>query len=225
MIRTIWLRRLRRWMFSHPASTIDTLPQRARVRPRLEVLEDRTLLSGLYLVNLTTDNVPNTGQSTPTPVGYTGSGDLRYCIEQADLNPGSTIVFDPSVFPTSGSTTIALSQGELYISASMTITDTANADPNGPIRDPNTIIVSGTDGKGGASRVFDIGNQLAVVAINGLTITNGNASVYYSSVPGKPGRSFFKCGQSASQHRGCQNGLGGGGPGGPAGPRGRLLHR
>src|SRR5579885_240465 len=82
----------------------------------LEILEDRTLLSNTYTVNLVTDNVINTGQqSGPT------SGDLRWCIEQADLNPGSMIQFDPTVFPSSANTTIALSQGELQIAASMQI--------------------------------------------------------------------------------------------------------
>src|SRR5579875_424516 len=176
MMHTLWLRRLRRWMFSHPTSPICTAQKKNRVRPRLEWLEDRTLFSAnTYTVNLTTDNVTNTGQSTGQ-----FSGDLRYCIEQADLNPGSTIQFDPSVFAASGSTTIALSQGELDISASMTIVNNVTGNPN-------TIIISGTDGKGGGSRVFDVSNQSAVVSISGLTITNGNAAVFYTSVPGNQG--------------------------------------
>src|SRR5262245_24115255 len=49
----------------------------------LEHLEDRALLSGLYTVNSLGDVGSGSGQS----------GDLRYCITQADRNPGSTVRF------------------------------------------------------------------------------------------------------------------------------------
>src|SRR5262249_61186788 len=49
----------------------------------LERLEDRALLSGLYTVNSLGDVGAGSGQS----------GDLRYCITQADRNPGSTVQF------------------------------------------------------------------------------------------------------------------------------------
>src|SRR5262249_3378058 len=49
----------------------------------LERLEDRSLLSGLYTVNSLGDAGAGSGQS----------GDLRYCITQADRNPGSTVQF------------------------------------------------------------------------------------------------------------------------------------
>jgi hypothetical protein len=49
----------------------------------LERLEDRALLSGLYTVNSLGDVGAGSGLS----------GDLRYCITQADSNPGSTVQF------------------------------------------------------------------------------------------------------------------------------------
>src|SRR5262245_57131832 len=64
--------------------------RRDRPRPRaghrvggLECLEDRALLSALYTVNSLGD----------TGAGSGPSGDLRYCITQADHNPGSTVRF------------------------------------------------------------------------------------------------------------------------------------
>jgi len=181
MIRSLWLRRLQRWMSSRPTSTVRTQPKKFRVRPRLEQLEERTLFSAnTYTVNLATDNVKNTGQEN----GDQFHGDLRWCIEQADLNPGSIIKFDPTVFPSTKNTTIALSQGELQIAASMTISGLGS----------NVITVSGTDGKGGSSRVFDITNASSVVGISGLTITKGNGNVFYTSVAGNQGGDIFNSG-------------------------------
>ena len=75
----------------------------------LEGLEDRRLLAAtIYTVKLTTDNGPTAaGQSTGTD-----TGDLRYCITQANANPnkdGSQIQFDPEVFDSSTPQTITLS--------------------------------------------------------------------------------------------------------------------
>jgi hypothetical protein len=62
----------------------DRGPRRVRGGLRgLEHLEDRTLLSSLYTVNSLGD----------AGVGSGKSGDLRYCITQADKVPGSTIQF------------------------------------------------------------------------------------------------------------------------------------
>jgi hypothetical protein len=197
MIRSLWLRRLRRWMVSHPRSTIRTQPKKSAVRPRLEQLEDRTLLSNSYLVN----QLGDAGSGTATPTG--GSGDIRYCIEQANLNPGSTITFDSKVFPASANTTINLSHGELDIASSMTITG-----PGSPVlKGQNVITISGTDNNGGASRVFDISNASAVVTITGLTITNGNGNVYYTSVAGNQGGDIFNAGNLTLSDDVVSNGL------------------
>src|SRR5262245_12589206 len=78
----------------------------------LEILEDRTLLSNSYLVN----QLGDAGKGTTTSTG--GSGDIRFCVNQANLNPGSTITFDPTaLFGTTGSGTISLTPGELPINA------------------------------------------------------------------------------------------------------------
>ncbi len=174
----------------------------------LEILEDRTLLT-TYTVNLATDTVLNTGfQTGPT------SGDLRWCIEQADLNPGSIVQFDPTVFPSSANTTIGLSQGELQISASMDI--------QGP--GANTVTVSGTDGKGGASRVFDITNNSSVVTISGLTIANGNANVAYTPIVGNQGGDIFNGGNLTLQNDVVTSGLSIGTVGGPTGRGGAIFN-
>jgi hypothetical protein len=176
----------------------------------LEILEDRTLLSNIYTVNLTTDTTPNTGQQNGT-----NAGDLRYCIEQADLNPGSTVVFDSTVFPANGSTTIRLSQGELQIAATMNISN-----PNGA----STILVSGNDGKGGASRVFNITSSDAVVTITGLTIEFGNASPNYNKLPGNQGGDIYNGGTLTLQNDIVTNGFSIGSIGGPIGKGGAIFN-
>jgi len=210
MIRSLWLRRLHRWIFSHPVSSIRTQPKKTRICPRLEALEDRTLFSAnIYTVNLATDNVPNTGQQTGP-----FSGNLRWAVEQADLNPGSTIVFDPTVFPSGTNTTIALSQGELDIASSMTI--------QGP--GANVVTISGTNGQGGGSRVFDISNASAVVTISGLTITNGNAAVTYTSVPGNQGGDIFNAGNLTLTNDIVSDGFSVGNVSGPQGRGGGIFN-
>ena len=77
-----------------------------RLRPAVERVEHRTLLSG----NLYT--VTNTGD---TGSGSGSIGDLRYCVNAANANPGSTVQF------ISGLTgTISLGTG-LTLSANMSI--------------------------------------------------------------------------------------------------------
>ena len=68
--------------------------ERPTFRPRLEVLEDRTLLT-VYLVTLATDaNFNGGGQQDNTQAN---SGDLRYCLTQADKGAGNTITFTQKV--------------------------------------------------------------------------------------------------------------------------------
>ena len=112
---------------NRPASSQHFLRTRA-VQLRLEHLEDRTVPS-TFTVALSGD----------TGAGSGTSGDIRYCITQADqvANAGSTINFSVS--------SIVLSHGELPISQSMTL--------NGP--GPTDLTISGN----ATSRVFDITAQ------------------------------------------------------------------
>jgi hypothetical protein len=139
---------------------MNATPQRQRLRgwrPLLEVLEVR-LVPATYIVNTLTD----TGAGT----GLTGlTGDLRYCITQADANPGSTIQFDSIMFATPQ--TITLNGTELpVLTADMLI--------QGPAAG---VTVSGN----GKSRVFEIDFEIRNalkpnVSIANLTITQGNAA-------------------------------------------------
>src|SRR6516165_9313325 len=124
-------------------------PRGERFRPFLEALEDRTVLSAAtYLVNLVGD--AGTGSGT--------SGDIRYCINQADnpANAGSTITFDTTAL---GSNAITLSKGQLVVSDNMTI--------SGP--GASKLTISGNK----ASRVFAITATTAHVTISDLTISGG----------------------------------------------------
>jgi hypothetical protein len=111
------------------------------------MLEDRTLLS-TYVVNSPTD--------TGTGSGLTG--DIRYCIAQADqpANAGSTITFDTAL---TGST-ITLSHGELVISDTMTIT--------GP--GAGSLTLFGDN----ASRLFEVGSG-GSLTLEQLTLSGGLA--------------------------------------------------
>jgi hypothetical protein len=76
------------WFRGHTGGRAAVRRDRARRRAGhrvggLERLEDRALLSGLYTVNSLGD----------VGAGSRQSGDFRYCITQADLNPGSTVRF------------------------------------------------------------------------------------------------------------------------------------
>jgi hypothetical protein len=195
MKRLIWSRFLRRWILSRRAAGTRTSSKRLPrvcIRPRLEALEDRTLLSN-YVVNRADDALNANGSA----VGSGTSGTLRYCIDKADTDPGSTITFDSTVFPNTSSTTIQLSNGELAISASTNI--------QGP--GSGIVTVSGTDGGKGASRVFDITYNAAVVTITGLTIAKGNANTYYTSVAGDQGGDIFNGGTLYLQNDVVTNGL------------------
>src|SRR6516164_9626886 len=97
---TMWIsqnspeRRLR-----HPRGTRSLAPQRHRFRPRLEGLEERTVLSTLTVLN-TLDK---------------GAGSLRDTITSA--KSGDAIVFAPSL----DGQTITLTSGELAINKSLDI--------------------------------------------------------------------------------------------------------
>src|SRR5262249_12001066 len=98
-----------------------------------------------FLVNLAGDAGTGSGLS----------GDIRYCINQANLpaNAGSTIAFNLSAL---GSNIITLTKGQLVISNNMTL-----AGPNA-----YNLTISGNK----SSRVFYISAPTAQVTITGLTI-------------------------------------------------------
>ncbi len=228
MHRGIWTRILRQWVYRLRSPKRPTRKGRGQgtvrigrqmVRPQLEGLEERTLLSGnAYVVNVLGDS----GGPQGTQSGQF-SGNLRWCINQADLpaNSGSTITFDQTVFDPSKATTISLSNGELAISNNMTITNAGGA---------NSIIVSGTDGTVGSngnpngSRVFDIIPNQVTVTIAGLTIANGNGSVIDTSLAGNQGGDIFNGGNLTLTNDVIENGLSQGVVGGPPGRGGGIFN-
>jgi len=98
-------------------------PVRAARTPRarlwLSPLEDRTVPTA-YMVNALTD----TGGATGTGTGTTG--DLRYCIVQANTNSGA----DTISFQTGLTGTITLNGTELLISDSLAITGPGSFRPD-----------------------------------------------------------------------------------------------
>ncbi len=136
---------------------------RARWRLRLwtfEGLEERALLSGptVYTVDLATDTAPTTGGT-----GSGTSGDLRYCITQANGNTssaGSAIEFAPSVFAPSKRQTIALG-------AVLTLSETGGPEAiDGP--GASIVTISGAE----RSEVFSV-NTGVTATLSGLTVANG----------------------------------------------------
>jgi len=103
-----------------------------------------------YTVNALTD----TGTGTGT------SGDLRYAVAQANLNPGSTIIFDPA---TTDGQTITITS-DLNITASMTITG------NGA---PNTHIAATY-----AFPAYALTVQSGSLTLSGVAVSGGFAAVY-----------------------------------------------
>ncbi len=103
-------------------------------------------------ITCTVDATTDTGATSGTNIG-----DIVYCLNQANANPGSTIIFASSL----NGQIIALSN-TLGITAGMTI--------QGP--GANQLTISG----GNAVEVFWVNNTLpsSTVTISGLTIANGN---------------------------------------------------
>jgi hypothetical protein len=117
--------------------------RRARRAWTVEALEERALLS-TWTVNGLADSGTGTGLS----------GDLRYCITQANQHPGADVID----FQAGLKGTINLTTGELLISDSLKI--------NGP--GATVIKVSGQ----GSTRDFEVATG-TTVTIGGLTIENG----------------------------------------------------
>jgi hypothetical protein len=123
--------------------------QRSRpVRLHVELLEDRTA-PALFVVNTAADTAAGTGLS----------GSLRYCITQANLSAGNSIVIPPGL----GMITLSGNTGLPSINQDMTIV--------GPGAD--ALIVNG-NGIPGYS-VFAI-NAGTTVSLFGLTIVGGNTT-------------------------------------------------
>ncbi len=138
-----------------------TGPGGARTRHRRrylvpEGLEVRVLLSGGptdYLVDLTTD----------AGTGSNGTGDLLYCINQANANPntaGSVIEFDPTVFTPATPQTIKLS-------STLELNETAGKEM---IVGPGASVVTISGNK--AVEVFSVSSD-TMATLSGLTITAG----------------------------------------------------
>jgi hypothetical protein len=134
-------------------------------RPALGWLEGRVLLSGnptIYIVNLTSDTGASSGTDSVGGNTYP-SGDLLWAITQANSNintSGSVINFDPAVFATPQTITVA---------STLVLNETP-----GPV----TINGSGTDvtiSGGNTVGVFQI-EANAVASLSSLTITGGVAT-------------------------------------------------
>jgi hypothetical protein len=146
-----WLKPLhRRFAVCRPRQRRDrTL--RTRFVPRLEALEDRTLLS-TYTVNTLTDTGAGSGQT----------GDLRYCVAHA-TSGHDTIAFAPGL-----TGTIQLQNDLPILKASVAI--------QGP--GASKLTVAGYEGN--ESIIFNVGSA-ATVQIYGLTLANGGYDAIYNN--------------------------------------------
>src|SRR5262249_35763333 len=104
--------------------------------------------------------------------------------------------------------------GELQISQNTTIIGL----------DAAHLTISGSDGLGGSSRVFDITSSAAIVSISGMTIANGNAEVFYTSIAGNQGGDIFNSGNLTLSNCIVSNGLSVGIVGGPDGRGGAIFN-
>ncbi len=117
----------------------------AQTRPRLEPLEDRVMLSTCHVTRLTDQGI-----------GKGFRGDLRYCINKVNAEPG------PDVIDFNVTGTINL------IAPLSVITDDL------VLQGPGPALLSVRRNSGGFYRIFTIPNGVSA-EISGLTITNGDA--------------------------------------------------
>jgi hypothetical protein len=148
-----WDRLWRRSPVQSPART------KPRYRPCLEILETRQLLSTFSVVLATDSGGPGGQMVTPT------SGDLRYCIGQADAahsTASDTITFDPTLFATPQTITLNRGTGPLVLSDSVPLTIQG---PTG-----RTATVSG-------------GDAIQVLSITGGTVSISNLAISHGNTP------------------------------------------
>ena len=160
MVISSWIRNLCLRLASRP---IRQTPRRRNGRQvPIEALERRVMLSSFPLQVTTTADTP---ANDPNIFGATVS--LREAINFADNNPGVyfAVSFAPSLI-SSGPARIKLTQGELLISSSMTITGLG----------AGQLTIDGNN----ASRIFDLNGQANnAVTITGLTLTGGAVTGNY----------------------------------------------
>jgi hypothetical protein len=136
-----------------------TIHRPRRYRPRLEALEERCQPT-TFTVVLTTDAGGAGGQMVSAT-----TGDLRYCISQADATHTATrdtIVFSRKVFGTPQTITLDSTLGPLVVNDAHRLTITA--------ADLGRVTVSGGD----ATEVFDVAG--GTVALRNLVISHGAAT-------------------------------------------------
>src|SRR5262249_20725612 len=146
-IPTMWFRSLLRYESygQEMAARRRPAPPRPRSRLAVEALEDRTLLS-TFVVDRLTDTGAGTGLT----------GDLRYCLPQANASPGD----DTITFAVTGTINLTGVLPDL----------SSNIDLEGPGASSLTV----RRDTGGNYRIFTVASGTNVV-LAGLTISNGSA--------------------------------------------------
>jgi hypothetical protein len=160
MAASFWKRFTR--LFERRGSTPKPRRRTNSFRPTLLALEDRLVPAGVFPVTSLAD------PAAATP------GTLRFEVQQANLMPGSSVVFDlPGV--------IHLTRGEIQITADMNI---CGMDEFG---NPVTVTIDGSH----KDRIFEVvpvaGGSIPNVTICDLTLQNGYARLPGTAVEGIPG--------------------------------------
>lgn len=184
----VWVSNLGHTMFKRWSNSFYSTDRRRQSRQRTPIfqqLEDRRLLA--------TFTVTNIGDG---PVAAAGdlSGSLRQAVFDANANPGAdTIEFDSTVFTGGNASLIRLTNGELEITESLTISAqsslgvTITGDANGDdITLPGNItdVSASFGGAAGAaddllddnSRVLNFSGSTGDLTLEGLTITGGRTT-------------------------------------------------
>jgi predicted outer membrane repeat protein len=128
-------------------------PKVRTVRPRLEILEDRTAPAVFTVTNL-----------GDLGIGNDNSGDLRYCINQANqsTDPDNFISFDSNL------------QGTINLNAALPALNT-NVMISGPGSGSPQVDVSDADGLAAGASIFTV-NSGVTAQIFGIGIQDGSAA-------------------------------------------------